>query len=168
MGGTVVVSEDELKNETTLKNLLSQVKRPKLFFNAVSGKSVLRLTTMLDKGGLCVTYGGMSGQALMIPAASFIFHDVRFVGFWLGNWREQVTKTEAGMAEWLNILKDLSELSLSGALKPPVCEFRPATEWKTAFDITCSGGKATNTTDPGSIKHRPKQLLTFYDPRKDK
>lgn len=66
----------------------------KLGLNAVGGASATRLAGLLGRGGVMVTYGAMSREALKIPNGFLIFRDLSFRGFWLTRWLREASATE--------------------------------------------------------------------------
>jgi len=79
-----------LVNQNLKKKLISTLsKKPKLALNCVGGNTVTEMARLMEKGGVIVTYGGMSMKPVTIPTGSFIFHDITTRGFWLSNWVKQ-------------------------------------------------------------------------------
>lgn len=60
-----------------------------LALNSVGGRSALRLAKSLGQGGVHVTFGAMNSAPIRFPTRSLIFDDIRFVGFWLDNWKRK-------------------------------------------------------------------------------
>lgn len=90
-------------------------KAPVLAIDAVAGDAFGRLISTLAHGGTAVSYGGMSGEPLIIPDGSIIFNNVSVRGFWLVNWF-----TNAGPEEIKRVYGELTELVLSGQLNAPI------------------------------------------------
>ncbi|MFP6855513.1 MAG: hypothetical protein VB980_06990, partial [Opitutales bacterium] len=87
LGGDVVAMDDDDFPESALD--FTEGNAPKLAFNSVGGGSALRLAKSLCGGGVHVTFGAMVGDLVRFPTRRLIFDDVRFVGFWLDQWRRK-------------------------------------------------------------------------------
>jgi NADPH:quinone reductase-like Zn-dependent oxidoreductase len=87
IGADVVVLDDE-DYPGNLGDLTGG-KDPKLALNSIGGPSALRLAKTLDHGGVHVTFGAMTGESIRFPTRRLIFDDVRFVGFWLDQWKRR-------------------------------------------------------------------------------
>jgi len=88
LGATAVILPDDVRGQ-----LFADIKRDvgplRLALNCVMGKPGNMLQRALDRGGVCVTYGGMGKKLLEIGVGSLIFKELRFVGFWISNWNKQ-------------------------------------------------------------------------------
>lgn len=83
-GADFVLTDEEFRKNSPFQTGL--VDPPKLVLNCISGKGVIDLVKAVADQGTIVTYGGMSRQPLTVPTASFIFKDIRLVGFWMTRW----------------------------------------------------------------------------------
>ena len=70
-----------------------------LALNGVGGESSAALAGALTRGGVMVTYGGMSRRPAIVPTGAAIFKDVTARGFWLTRWSEEVERAEAEAEE---------------------------------------------------------------------
>eukprot|EP00274_Cyanoptyche_gloeocystis_P003579 CAMPEP_0196652470 /NCGR_PEP_ID=MMETSP1086-20130531/1768_1 /TAXON_ID=77921 /ORGANISM="Cyanoptyche gloeocystis , Strain SAG4.97" /LENGTH=345 /DNA_ID=CAMNT_0041983037 /DNA_START=66 /DNA_END=1103 /DNA_ORIENTATION=- len=118
MGSTAVVT-DEYAASPDMKDLMSDLPKPKLALNCVGGSSATELIRLLGPGGVMVTYGGMSKKPVTIPTSSFIFKDVTLRGFWLSHWIDQHSTADrvAMMSTLLPLIKS-GELKLWMERKP--------------------------------------------------
>jgi trans-2-enoyl-CoA reductase len=97
----VVAEEDLLQDASAMKDFQSQLKElsgsgklPRLALNAVGGASAELLLKAMEPGGTLVTYGGMSGEPVILATPQLIFKDVRAVGYWNSRWMVQHTHEE--------------------------------------------------------------------------
>ena len=67
-------------------------------------------------GGVVVTYGNMSREAMPLPASLLIFKDVSFRGFWMARWKETVAKSPDGRRAYAQMMDDLTERIAAGSL----------------------------------------------------
>lgn len=95
-GAYIVVTEDTL-GTPSFHRLISDIPKPKLALNCVGGTSATEIARSLDRGGVHVTYGGMSRKPVQIPTSLFIFRNIQLRGFWLSRWVEEHS-TEERMA----------------------------------------------------------------------
>jgi NADPH:quinone reductase-like Zn-dependent oxidoreductase len=86
-GADLVVIDDDDYPDSLLD--CTNGKEPKLALNSIGGPSALRLAKTLSPSGVHVTFGAMTGESIRFPTRSLIFNDVRFVGFWLDQWRRR-------------------------------------------------------------------------------
>ncbi|KAJ1675396.1 mitochondrial 2-enoyl thioester reductase [Spiromyces aspiralis] len=86
LGATMVVRDTELKSES-LANTLKELENPiRLGLNCVGGRPTLAMTAHISRGGVLVTYGGMSRQPVTLPTSYLIFKDITARGFWMTRW----------------------------------------------------------------------------------
>lgn len=131
LGATTVVKADKFalpETQSYLESLLGG-KRPILGLNCVSGLATSEMSNFLANGSTLVTYGGMGGKNPTISAASLIFRDIRYVGFWMTRWTLQPENSEK---RW-PMFAELASLFKAGVLKPPRVEEMKLDNWKTAF-----------------------------------
>ncbi|CAP31999.1 Protein CBG13163, partial [Caenorhabditis briggsae] len=80
IGADHVFTEEEFKQ--TSKEFVKSIKsRPKLALNGVGGKSALQISSVLERGGTCVTYGGMSKKAHEFTTSALVFNDIQVLLF---------------------------------------------------------------------------------------
>lgn len=89
IGANIVYGDDDVGKPEFKKLISTLSKKPKLALNCVGGNTVTEMARLMEKGGVIVTYGGMSMKPVTIPTGSFIFHDITTRGFWLSNWVKQ-------------------------------------------------------------------------------
>lgn len=111
-GDAVLLEEDDLR--TAVKEICGKDK-PSLALNSVGGPSALQLANMLAPGGTMATFGAMSKQPLKIPNGLLIFKDLRFQGFWLTRWLQQVAKERKAA-----LYRELASWVAAGKLLQPV------------------------------------------------
>lgn len=87
----------------------------RLGLNAVGGDNALGVAGCLAHGGVHVTYGAMSKQALKVPNSFLIFKDIAFRGFWVTRWFET-----AGRDELDTMFGELAAMVSAGDLEVPV------------------------------------------------
>lgn len=87
LGATHVVLADKLRDDE-FKSVVKELGAPRLALNCVSGRIGNQLQRVLGEGGTCVTYGAMARRPLEVGAASLIFKDLHFVGFWMTRWNK--------------------------------------------------------------------------------
>lgn len=86
-----VLTEAEARTPEGRNRISELGPKPALGLNCVGGKSGVTVARALTRGGIMVTYGGMSKQPVTIGTGSLIFDDLRLVGFWMTRWNaEQV------------------------------------------------------------------------------
>lgn len=118
IGADVVVTEEsDLRKEV---KALCGGRRPKLALNAVGGASALNVASSLGAGGVVVTFGAMSKQAMKVPNGLLIFQNLKFCGFWLKRWRENAAP-EVLRATYATLASHL----LAGTLSTPVHKVFP-------------------------------------------
>ena len=133
--GEVVFADDESVPEKVREVTGGAAVR--LALNAVGGESALRLGRVVSEGGVVVTYGGMSRQAVRVPAGLLIFKDVPWRGFWLTRWWEG-----AGEAEREETLAGVEGLALRGVLKSGVDSVFGLGEMRLALERAQAGGRS--------------------------
>lgn len=93
LGAERCVTDEEV-NQPGFKEELAEWTRGgreevKLGLNCVGGPEMGGMVKALAKGATVVTYGAMSKKPMRVGAASLIFKDLRFVGFWVSRWAER-------------------------------------------------------------------------------
>ncbi|KAI3632662.1 hypothetical protein MIR68_009304 [Amoeboaphelidium protococcarum] len=112
LGAGQVVTETELSQSSRDINNTAT-----LALNCVGGESASFLIRALKHGAHHVTYGAMSKQPISVGAGPLIFKDIKFVGFWVSQWK----KDNAGTQEYQTMIDNLVDYLQSGKLKvPPV------------------------------------------------
>ena len=97
--------------------------KPRLGLNAVGGASATRVAGLLAPGGMLVTYGAMSKEALKIPNSFLIFLDLAFRGFWLTRWMR-----DASDADQDAMFGEVFRLAAAGCFAPRVAAEFPLAE----------------------------------------
>ena len=113
--------------------------RPKLGLNAVGGASATRVAGLLEPGGVIVTYGAMSKEALKIPNGFLIFRDLSFRGFWLTRWLREASATERAA-----MYDEIFRLAAAGCFTPRVGMEKNLSEVRDALlqvSLARGGGK---------------------------
>eukprot|EP00980_Cylindrotheca_fusiformis_P023437 scaffold10476_cov142-Cylindrotheca_fusiformis.AAC.12 len=123
----LVVAEEDLKDKQAWKKFKSDIKElsgsghdlPKLALNTVGGESVKQLIRSVAKHGTVVTYGGMSGEPVVVGTPQLIFKDVQLRGYWQSRWMVQQSHDKKQ-----EMVDTLVKLVLDGAVTcPPVNVF---------------------------------------------
>eukprot|EP01126_Amoeba_proteus_P010075 TRINITY_DN1390_c0_g1_i11.p1 TRINITY_DN1390_c0_g1~~TRINITY_DN1390_c0_g1_i11.p1 ORF type:complete len:301 (+),score=59.33 TRINITY_DN1390_c0_g1_i11:456-1358(+) len=95
-GAYTVVTPDYVRTHE-FRKIISDIPKPKLALNCVGGETATEMARLLGKGGVMVTYGGMSRQPVTVATSPFIFNDITLKGFWMSRWyneRDETEKTE--------------------------------------------------------------------------
>jgi trans-2-enoyl-CoA reductase len=120
IGATIVVTESEMA-KPDVKNRLLMV-QPRVGFDCVGGNSALEISRLLKPGSYLVTYGNMGRKPTAPPVSLLIFHNIKFVGFWMTRW-----KNEHSILEYQNMINDITKLIEIGSLH--VTDYK-ALEWE--------------------------------------
>jgi len=112
LGGHSVYTDEYISTAPFKRILNDMPSKPKLALNMVGGTNATELIRHLGEGGTMVTYGGMSHRPVTAPTSSFIFNDVKLVGFWLTKWLETHS-----VADRQQMLDPIFELIRSGKLQ---------------------------------------------------
>ena len=91
----------------------------------------------MGKGGVHVTYGGMSLKPVTAATSGLIFKDLSYRGFWMSRW----VKENQGTDEIRSMYKYLEEASLSGDLKPSKHTLVRLDEYQRVLDESMKGFK---------------------------
>ncbi|KAI9786760.1 MAG: mitochondrial 2-enoyl thioester reductase [Peltula sp. TS41687] len=115
LGATVVVTEEDLLDARSFGEKVAEWtnggrEKIRLGLNCVGGKTATAMARLLADDGCLVTYGAMSRQPVVFPAALAIFRNIRFEGFWLSRWSE----TERGAVEKKRVVGEILELMSRG------------------------------------------------------
>ncbi|GMS95389.1 hypothetical protein PENTCL1PPCAC_17564 [Pristionchus entomophagus] len=130
MGGDIVWTEDEVKNEgNPFKG------RPRLALNGVGGKSCLQISSLLGRGGMLITYGGMSKKAHEISTSSLVFNNITAVGIANGVWMMD----PANQKESDIMLNEIQDFFVRGVLHPPPMDVHPLENYKKAIENSMDG-----------------------------
>lgn len=135
LGADAVVAE-----ERDLREVVGEIcgaARPRLAFNGVGGASALNLANALAEGGALVTYGAMGRQPLKIPNGLLIFRGLRFEGFWLARWLENVARGKRDA-----VLGELAEHAAGGRLVQPIAEIVPLGDLARALELAAGEGRS--------------------------
>jgi mitochondrial enoyl-[acyl-carrier protein] reductase / trans-2-enoyl-CoA reductase len=108
-----------------------------LGIDAVAGTASGRLAETLCEGATLVSYGRMSGEPCVIPAAEFVFRDLTLRGFWLVNWFRRTSEDQRRQ-----LVDELAELITSGKLHAPIQATYDVSEIKEAVAAAASGERS--------------------------
>ncbi|KAF8375227.1 hypothetical protein PRIPAC_81656, partial [Pristionchus pacificus] len=132
MGGDVVLTEEEVKNEGKNEG------RPKLAMNGVGGKSCLQISSLLARGGMLITYGGMSKKAHEISTSALVFNNITAVGIANGVWMmDPANKKESDI-----MLSEIQDYLIRNVLHAPPMDEHPLENYKTAIQNSMDGKHA--------------------------
>lgn len=127
-GGTLVLTEDELKQSKDIKSLGPI----RLGFNCLGGKPTLSIIRNLAHSGILVTYGGMTRQPIPTPIGPLIFKDIQLRGFWLSGRANNPENLPKRMA----MLEQISNWMVDGRLVLSPYEEIPHNDWKNAISAS--------------------------------
>lgn len=139
-GGTVVLTEEELKHRKDL----SELGKIKVGLDCLGGQPALTIIKSLGEHGLLINYGGMTRKPIPTPIGALIFKDIRIRGFWLSGGENQLGRGE----KMQELFDKLSNWVINGKLKLSPVKLFPHLEWKSAVskalfkddtpsDLTC-------------------------------
>lgn len=127
LGADWVITEEEVRTTDIFKG--GQVKKPKLAFNCVGGKSALEMLRHVADGGVVVTYGGMSREPVTVPTGHLIFKDISFRGFWMNRWTTQ----NVNSPQRIEMLNDLIASIEKGTFRGPRAKIVPLKDFRDAL-----------------------------------
>ncbi len=130
----VVISGPDLRAQ--LEQALGD-KRISLLLDAVAGDVITELSSWLVDGGTLVSYGGMSGDPVVVSPPDLIFRDVHVRGFWLKHWLETTPRREIAAA-----YARLASLIAEGVLRAPVAATYPLEQYRDAVAHAVQTGRA--------------------------
>ncbi|GMS93469.1 hypothetical protein PENTCL1PPCAC_15644 [Pristionchus entomophagus] len=134
LGGDIVWTEEEVKTEgRAFKG------RPKLALNGVGGKSCLQISSLLGRGGMLITYGGMSKKAHEISTSALVFNNITAVG--LSNPPMMMIDGE-NADEYQRMLSEIQDMYIRGVLHPPPMDEHPLDNYKIAITNSMDGKHA--------------------------
>jgi NADPH:quinone reductase-like Zn-dependent oxidoreductase len=102
--------------------------RISLLLDPIAGDVTTELASRLVHGGTLVSYGGMSGGAVVLAPADIIFRDLRIRGFWQKHWVDTTPRDEIAAA-----YAPLAALVAEGALRSPVAATYPLDQYHDAL-----------------------------------
>lgn len=111
--------------------------RISLLLDAVAGDVVTELSSWLVDGGTLVSYGGMSGDPVVVSPPDLIFRDVHVRGFWLKHWLETTPRSEIAAA-----YARLASLIAEGVLRAPVAATYALEQYRDAMAHAVQTGRA--------------------------
>ncbi|XP_020815681.1 enoyl-[acyl-carrier-protein] reductase, mitochondrial [Drosophila serrata] len=126
LGATEVLTEAEIRTTDIFKS--GKLKKPRLAFNCVGGKSATEVSRHLDHSGVLVTYGGMSREPVTVVTGPLIFKDIAFRGFWMTRW----SKENYSSPERSKMFKEIFDLMEQGKFVAPTHEMVPLENFKDA------------------------------------
>lgn len=100
----------------------------RLALNSVGGASAIEQIKVLGEGGIQVTFGAMTKEAVRFPTRYLIFNDIHLRGFWWDRWARQ-----NGNAETRAVLDAVHGHMRAGTLKLPVEKTYSFSEFKEAL-----------------------------------
>ena len=106
----------------------------RLGIDAVGGTATGRLASCLAEGATLVNYGRMSGEACVIPPASFVFRDLTLRGFWLALWFRKASPEDQRA-----VFGEVAQLIATGKLSARVQATFDVREIKAAVQLAASG-----------------------------
>eukprot|EP00808_Paulinella_micropora_P027235 g53256.t1 len=122
LGSDLVITPDVLADDSAYKAAVSAAgiadASPRLGLNCVGGTAAANMAKRLAKRGTLVTYGGMSKRPVQVSTAKLIFADISLRGFWMSRWLK-----EHSVADRMQMIKTLTDMARSGALKEQVENF---------------------------------------------
>ncbi|OBF32917.1 trans-2-enoyl-CoA reductase [Mycobacterium sp. ACS1612] len=116
-----------------------------LVLDPLGGTLASDLLGALEFGGTAVTYGSLTGAPTGPSSAALFMKEVRFTGFWLGNWYARAPQREV-----VETLSHLAGLVADGELSVPIEATYHLSDYRKAFDhaqTTERGGKVLFTFD---------------------
>uniref|UniRef100_A0A1I7TEZ9 Enoyl-[acyl-carrier-protein] reductase, mitochondrial n=1 Tax=Caenorhabditis tropicalis TaxID=1561998 RepID=A0A1I7TEZ9_9PELO len=134
IGADHVFTEEEFK-ETYRKFLKTINARPKLALNGVGGKSALQISSVLERGGTCVTYGGMSKKAHEFTTSALVFNDIQIRGVAVGMW----ARREENLDEWNHCIDEVQKLAVAGKLTAIPMERIEMSDFKKGIERSMEG-----------------------------
>jgi len=132
-GDVVLLDTRDLAKETAAATNGAAIR---LALNAVGGDSALNLAKTVAEGGMIVTYGAMSKQALKIPNGLLIFKDLVWRGCWITRWYERASRDEVQA-----MFEQLFPLAQKGLLHAPVEKTYALTEFREAVARAQEGAR---------------------------
>jgi len=103
LGGTVVV-DHQFAGHSAMREVASDLPRPKLALDAVGGSSVTEMARMLAPRGTLVTYSGTAGHTVDLPASALVHNEISVQGFSLLRWLD-----ETDLDEKARVIQDAAE-----------------------------------------------------------
>lgn len=116
-----------------------------LVLDPVGGRAASDLISALKFGGTAVTYGWISGEPTDVPTTALFSREIRYTGFWLGNWYRTAPRREIA-----DTLSYLAGLIADGELSVPVEATYRLDDYRRAFlhaQAPRRGGKVLFTFD---------------------
>jgi NADPH:quinone reductase-like Zn-dependent oxidoreductase len=104
----VVLDSDDLSKKA---RTMTGGGRRRLAIDAIAGAETMRLAGCLDRGGLVVTYGALSGQPCQMSSLQMIFDEMRLQGFWIVTWMKY-----APPGAWQDLMKQVIGMLSKGEM----------------------------------------------------
>ena len=130
-GDVVLVDGPDLPKRVAEATGLVKIR---LGIDAVGGTATGRLASCLAEGATLVNYGRMSGEACVIPPASFVFRDLTLRGFWLALWFRKASPEDQRA-----VFGEVAQLIATGKLRARVQATFDVREIKAAVQLAASG-----------------------------
>ncbi|CAI5443969.1 unnamed protein product [Caenorhabditis angaria] len=137
LGADHVFTEEEFAKGARefIKTLPS---RPKLALNGVGGRSVLQISSVLERGGMCITYGGMSKKAHEFSTSALVFNDITVKGIAVGMW----ARLPESQKDWAECLEEVQKLAVSGEITAIPMEKTSLDDYRKAFGKAMGQGRS--------------------------
>ena len=109
---SLLESKDYYNNFRSKLNLIGDTP-PRLALDCVGGESASKLLLRnLSKGGIMITYGGMSKKPITVGAGQLIFQDVHISGYWHSRW----VVNDSSLEERMKIMEYIAHGLLYGSI----------------------------------------------------
>ncbi|PVZ98189.1 hypothetical protein BB558_005806 [Smittium angustum] len=162
LGADIIIKEDQLNSDET-KAMMKALDAPvRLGINCIGGKPSVLMTKYMANGSYFATYGAMSKLPTSIPASTFIFKDIRFVGYWVSRWYK-LNPVE----KWVEMWDELFDYMRQGKLQYQVMEpvdwvtRNPGKDGSTA-SVTPVDIEALEARVAASMDSGKKQYFRYY------
>ena len=122
--------------------------RLRLGIDAIGGEATLRIAASLDRGGVAVNYGLLSGQHCQISGRELVFRGVRLEGFWVASWFGRQSP-----AQLQRVFGELAGMLAEGALQVAIAARYPLARVRDALAHAARearGGKVLLVSEPAA------------------
>lgn len=103
--------------------------------DSISGVASGELLHLLDEGGVLVSFGALSGEAMQVSPGDLIFKQATIRGFWAS----KIGAINGRSAQ--DLVREIIDLALHGALPLPVEQVFPLAQIKAAATAALAGGR---------------------------
>ncbi|HKJ90912.1 MAG TPA: zinc-dependent alcohol dehydrogenase family protein [Oceanipulchritudo sp.] len=101
----------------------------RLALNSVGGSSAIRLVKALSPGGLHITFGAMTFDAVRLPTRELIFEGLVMKGFWMDKWFRENTRARVQI-----MFDKMFDLMQKGIIQAPVEAEYSLDDYKAAIE----------------------------------